>query len=43
VSFTNPHNKESHGVKSEDRGGQRINASPFPVSIPKHKMTAHVY
>jgi len=43
VSFTNPHKKKSHGVKSGDRGGHRINASPVPVRIPKHKMTAHVY
>ena len=27
VSFTNPHKKKSHGVKSGDRGGHRINAS----------------
>jgi len=27
VSFTNPQKKKSHGVKSGDRGGQRINAS----------------
>ena len=32
VSFTNPQNKKSHGVKSGDRGGHRINASSsFPV------------
>ena len=32
VSFTNPHKKKSHGVKSGDRGGHRINASSsFPV------------
>jgi len=43
VSFTNPHKKKSYGVKSGDRGGHRINASSFPVRIPKHKMTAHVY
>jgi len=44
VSFTNPHKKKSHGVKSGDRGGHRINASSScPVRIPKHKMTAHVY
>jgi len=27
VSFTNPQKKKSHGVKSGDRGGHRINAS----------------
>ena len=27
LSFTNPHKKKSYGVKSGDRGGQRINAS----------------
>ena len=44
VSFTNPHKKKSHGVKSGDRGGHRINASSScPVRIPKHKMTAHVF
>ena len=44
VSFTNPHKEKSHGVKSGDRGGHRINtSSSFPVRIPKHKMTAHVY
>jgi len=32
VSFTNPQKKNSHGVKSGDRGGHRINASSsFPV------------
>ena len=32
VSFTNPQKKKSHGVKSGDRGGHRINApSSFPV------------
>jgi len=32
ASFTNPQKKKSHGVKSEDRGGPRINASSsFPV------------
>ena len=32
VSFTNPQNKKSHGVKSGDRDGHRINASSsFPV------------
>jgi len=32
VSFTNPHKKKSHGVKSGDRGGHRINASSsFPL------------
>jgi len=32
VSFTNPKKKKSHGVKSGDRGGHRINASlSFPV------------
>ena len=32
VSFTNPQTKKSHGFKSGDRGGQRINASSyFPV------------
>ena len=36
VYFTNPQKKVSHGVKSGDRGGHRINASsPFPVR-PKH-------
>ena len=29
VSFTNPQKKKSHGVKSEDRSGHRINASSF--------------
>jgi len=29
VSFTNPQEKKSHGVKSGDRGGHRINALPF--------------
>ena len=43
VSYTKPHKKYSHGVKSGDRGGHRINASTSPVPIPKHKMTAHVY
>ena len=33
VSFTNPQKKKSHGVKTGDRGGHRINASSyFPVS-----------
>jgi len=27
MSFTNPHKKKSHGIKSGDRGGHRINAS----------------
>ena len=31
VFFTNPQKKMSHGVKSGDRGGHRINASSFPV------------
>jgi len=32
VSFTNPQKKKSHGVKSGDRSGHRINASySFPV------------
>ena len=32
VSITNPQKKKSHGVKSGDRGGHRINASSsFPV------------
>ena len=32
VTFTNPQKKKSHGVKSGDRGGHRINASSsFPV------------
>jgi len=31
VSFTNLQKKKSHGVKSGDRGGHRINASYFPV------------
>ena len=32
VSYTNPQKKKSHGVKSGDRGGHRINASfSFPV------------
>jgi len=32
ASFTNPQKKKSHGVKSGDRGGHRINASSsFPV------------
>jgi len=32
VSFTNPQKEMSHGVKSGDRGGHRINApSSFPV------------
>jgi len=32
VSSTNPQKKKSHGVKSGDRGGHRINASSsFPV------------
>jgi len=32
MSFTNPQKKKSHGVKSGDRGGHRINASSsFPV------------
>jgi len=32
VSFTNPQKRKSHGVKSGDRGGHRINASSsFPV------------
>ena len=32
VSFTNPQKKKSHGVKSGDRGGHRINAlSSCPV------------
>jgi len=32
VSFRNPQKKKSHGVKSGDRGGHRINASSsFPV------------
>ena len=31
VSFTNRQKKKSHGVKSGDRGGHRINASSFPV------------
>jgi len=32
VSFTNPQKKMSHGVKSGDRGGHRINVpSSFPV------------
>ena len=43
MSFTNPHKKKSHAVKSEDRGGHHINGSfSFPVRIPKHKMTAYV-
>ena len=29
VSFTNPQKRKSHGVKSGDRGGHRINASYF--------------
>jgi len=29
VSFTNPHKKKSHGVKSGDRGGHRVNMSSF--------------
>ena len=29
VSFTNPQKKNSHGVKSEDQGCHRINASSF--------------
>jgi len=31
VSFTNPQKKKSHGVKSGDQGGHRVNASSFPV------------
>jgi len=31
VSFTNPQKKNSHGVKSGDRGGHRVYASSFPV------------
>jgi len=32
VSFTNPQKNKSHGVKSGDRGGHRINvSSSFPV------------
>jgi len=32
VSFTNPQKIKSHGVKSRDRGGHRMNASSsFPV------------
>ena len=31
VSFTNPQKKKSHGVKSGDRGGHRLNESSFPV------------
>jgi len=32
VSFTNPQKEKSHGVKSGDQGGHRINASSsFPV------------
>jgi len=33
VSFTNPRKKKSHGVKSGDRGGHRINASSFFLCV----------
>jgi len=33
VSFTNPQKKKSHGVKSRDQGGHRINTSS---SLPVH-------
>ena len=33
VSFTNPQKKKSHGVKSGDRGGHRINASSFFLCV----------
>ena len=33
VSFTNPQKKKSHGVKSRDRGGHRINASSFFLCV----------
>jgi len=33
VSFTNPQKKKSHGVKSGDRGGHRINALPFFLCV----------
>jgi len=34
VSFTNPQKKKSHGVKSGNGGGHRINASSsFPVRL----------
>jgi len=37
VSFTNSQRKKSHGVKSGDRGGHRVNASSsFPVR-PIHR------
>ena len=34
--FTNPQKKKSHGVKSGDRGGHRINVSPFFPVRPIH-------
>ena len=34
VSFTNPQKKNSHGFKSGDQGGHRINtSSSFPVRL----------
>ena len=33
VSFTNPQNKKSYGVKSGDRGGHCINASSFFLCV----------
>ena len=33
VSFTNPQKRKSHGVKSGDRGGHRINASTFFLCV----------
>ena len=36
VSFTNPQKKNSHGVKSGDRGGHHINASSFFPVRPIH-------
>jgi len=36
VSFTNPQKKKSHGVKSRDRCGNRINASSSFTVRPIH-------
>ena len=36
VSFTYPQKKKSHGVKSGDGGGHRINASSYFPACPIH-------